>query len=154
MDGLARRGLHTQLVTYGDIDALDVAGPVAFVDLAGDPAVVAAVHRRVGDRLDRSIIVGATRWGAAAPTDPDGLPGPARTPFFAPDRLRVLAAGPGGRSLPQRMDAAMDEFVAASPWLRIVEHVGPDALREVYGTVVDGRVPPDDAHVIRPGPPG
>lgn len=151
---LARHGLYTDLVAYPgiddlDIDALDLDGPVAFVDFAGDPAVVAAVHRRLGDRLDRSIIVGVTHWGAQAPTEPD-LPGPARTPFFAPDRIRALSAGPDGRSLPQRMDAAMGEFVAANPWLRIVEHVGPDALREVYARVVDGLVSPEDAHVVLP----
>jgi hypothetical protein len=61
-----------------------------------------------------------------------------------------LAARIGGVALLHRMDTAMRKFVVAGPWLRIVEHLGPDALQDVYGTVVAGRALPEDAHIVRP----
>jgi len=78
------------------------------------------------------------------------LPGPPRTPFFTPERVRTLAARIGGAALLHRMDTAMRGFVAANPRLRIVEHLGPDALQDVYGTVVAGRALPENAHIVRP----
>lgn len=61
-----------------------------------------------------------------------------------------LAARIGGAALLHRMDTAMRKFVAANPWLRIVEHLGPDALQDGYGTVVAGRALPENAHIVRP----
>ncbi|WP_327589534.1 DUF2855 family protein [Nonomuraea sp. NBC_00507] len=145
---LTRRGLYHQLVSYDAIADQNLHGPVAFVDFAGNPDVVAAVHQRFAHHLTHSIIVGATHWDA--PAHGGDLPGPTPALFFAPERVRSLSAGIGGTELLQRMDTAMRDFVAASAWLRIVEHTGPEALQKIYNTVIGGHAKPEDLHIIKP----
>lgn len=146
---LAQHGLYDRLTTYDEFGDQGLDGPVAFVDFAGNPKVVEAVHRQLAGRLARSVAVGFTHW--EAPSVDRDLPGPPPTMFFAPDRVRVLAAAIGGRELLQRMDTGLREFVAANPWLRVVEHAGPEALQAVYATVIEGRAVPEDLHIVRPG---
>ncbi|TMR95230.1 DUF2855 family protein [Nonomuraea basaltis] len=145
---LTRHGLYDQLVSYDEIAGQNLQGPMAFVDFAGDPGVVGAVHQRFAHHLTRSIIVGVTHWDAAARGG--DLPGPTPTLFFAPERVRSLTADVGGTELLQRMDTAMRDFIAACPWLRIVEHTGPEALQKIYNTVIDGHAKPEDIHIIKP----
>ncbi len=147
VSSLGTLGLYDVLASYAELTFPHIEGPVAFVDFAGDPGVVAMVHRRLADELSRSVFVGATHSGTAS--NHGGLAGPAPQ-WFAPERVRVQAAKVGGAALLHQMDAATRGFAAATPWLRIVEHVGPDALQQIYGTVVAGRALPSDGHVIRP----
>lgn len=147
VSSLGAHGLYDVLVSYDELALPGLEAPVAFVDFAGDPSVVAMVHRRLADALSRSVLVGATHRDTSP--DHSGLAGP--TPqWFAPERAGAMAERVGGAALLHQLDAATRGFAAASPWLRIVEHVGPDALQQIYGTVVTGRALPSDGHVVRP----
>lgn len=143
-------GLYGQVARYDDVGRLDVDGPVAFVDIAGDAAVRQAVHRRFGDRLVHSAVVGATHHEARTPATDDPLPGPKPAFFFAPDRLAKRSNDWGASAFNERVQDAMTSFIEESDWLRIDRHHGPAALAEVYASALAGTASPDVGHIVLP----
>lgn len=78
--------LYDEVIQYGGIEAIPDADTV-LVDMAGNTAVVAGVHQRLGQRLRASIIVGASHHDAAAVVVETG---PDREFFFAPTAVSEL----------------------------------------------------------------
>jgi hypothetical protein len=154
-DFVAGLGIYDRAAPYEAIDSLDVE-PAAFVDVSGDPAVRAAVHSRFGDRLAKSVAVGATHWqeltdGSGADLVPGAgeLPGPRPAFFFAPDRVRKRSADWGRAGLESRVAEAWHPFCEwTAGWLKTIPVHGLESLRDAYLEVLDGMVPPDSAHVI------
>jgi hypothetical protein len=145
---LAGKELYDQLLTYDEAASLAALRPAILVDFAGDAATVAAVHRRLADDLTQSLIVGATHWDVARPTE--GLPGPQPTLFFAPDVIQRLAGSDEGRVFLGAFGDDLAAFIAANSWLRLVTHRGPEALRDLWREVVDGKGAPDVGLIVRP----
>src|SRR6185436_2080111 len=83
-------GYYADVLTYDDGATALAIEPAVFVDFAGNPRVVEAVHRRLGDRLRYSCQVGITHWDRFGPAE--NLPGPTPTLFFAPDHLQKRLA--------------------------------------------------------------
>jgi hypothetical protein len=152
-------GIYESVVAYDEIDSME-AGPGAFVDVSGDPAVRAAVHGRFGDALAKSLAVGATHWQqlTAGSAEADGgglvpgsgeLPGPQPEFFFAPARVSKRSADWGRDGLGSRVAEAWHPFCEwTAVWLSTIRGRGFDGLRDAYVEVLDGRVAPDTAHVI------
>lgn len=130
-------GSYDQVVTYDDLADLDVDGPVAFVDMSGNAAVVRSIHERFADQLTQSVRVGGTHRGARG--DTNDLPGPTPRFFFIPDVAETRAAEIGH-------PAYHDEFAAAwrtvAPWATefttIERSAGPDAIEAAYRTALAG----------------
>ncbi|MDQ0464443.1 hypothetical protein QO010_002224 [Caulobacter ginsengisoli] len=141
-------GFFDQVAVYGDIPTLETRRPVAYIDFAGNPAVVLAVHSRFGDDLVHSAIVGVTHWKAGSGGGGGDLPGPKPVLFFAPDHIRARIKASGQEGLDRDFTAAMSEFVRANPWLKLEHHAGPDALAAIYAQVLEGRASPDTGHII------
>jgi hypothetical protein len=141
-------GLYSRTVTYDAVEAMEIAGQVAFVDMAGDASVRAAVHRRFDARLIHSAIVGSTHHEARGGSG--DLPGPKPSFFFAPDRLVARRRDWGVDVLWERIDEAMSRFIDDSDWLHVERHHGPEALVRVYASVLSGTAGPDAGHVILP----
>ena len=148
VDLLRRTGLYDQVAPYEAIGALTAEGPVAYVDFAGRGAVSKTVHETFGAALDSSLIVGVTHWEARGA--PQVATGPTPTFFFAPDRIRQRMKDWGPAELDSRFLEGLKGFIAASPWLSLKHHVGPEALQALYAEVVEGRVSPDEGHIVRP----
>jgi NADPH:quinone reductase-like Zn-dependent oxidoreductase len=143
-------GFYDQVVTYDDFPTAPMATPAVFVDFAGDAGVLGAVHRRFGDDLAYSCLVGGTHWEAARGAG--DLPGPKPILFFAPDRVKKRQEdwGPGG--FESRYGAAWSAFVAdAGRWLKVENGVGQDAIAATYLAVLEGRAGPETGCVVRPG---
>lgn len=142
-------GFYDQVVLYDDLATAPIEGPAAFVDFAGDAAVLGGVHNRFGDDLKASILVGGTHW--EAPRAGGELPGPKPAFFFAPDRRakRLQDWAPG--EFEQRYGAAWDAFVADAPrWLKVQEGQGREAMQAAYLAQVDGGTAADVGVVLRP----
>ena len=143
-------GLYDRTVTYEAIDSLE-PGPATYVDVAGDGAVRQAVHSNFGDQLAHSMAVGASHWedfGAGA----GELPGPAPTFFFAPDRVVKRSEDWGAAGLQERVAEAWHPFCEwTAGWLETIPGTGFDAVRAAYLDVLEGRVDPKHAHVLRLG---
>jgi hypothetical protein len=119
------------------------------VDVAGDPAVLAGIHRHLGDALRVSSLVGLTHWEARAGGAAPGagpLPGPTPAMFFAPDHVLRRREAWGARGFDDRLAAAWDTFAAfAATWLRIETARGPEAVVAAYRAVLEGAVEPTRA---------
>ena len=143
-DFLAGTGLYDELVLYDDIASLDASVPAAFVDIAGDGGLTAALHWQFGDALKLNLVVGKAHWDSAPA---------ARVPavgFFAPARVakRSRDWGPGGFN--ERMGAAWTAFLADARGLfRIETSDGPDAALSAYRDAVAGRADPRAGILIR-----
>jgi hypothetical protein len=141
-------GVYGSVVPYGEVSSLG-DGPAVFIDIAGDAAVRAAVHRHYGDGLVHSSAVGGTHWDAERPADDGALPGASPSFFFAPDQGRKRAEEWGAGKLDEAFAAAWHRAVAWSDgWLEVQESRGPDAVRAAYLEVLDGGSPPSVGHVL------
>jgi hypothetical protein len=142
-----RLGIYDRIVTYDDVDALG-ATPAAYIDIAGDATVRAAVHDAYGDRLTHSMMVGATHWDEPPAAQAD-LPGPAPAFFFAPDQIVKRTKDWGRAALNDRVAEAWRRFVEfADGWLEIRRGAGPDAVEATYRELVDGQSDPAVGHVV------
>jgi hypothetical protein len=141
-------GIYADVVTYDELADLDGSVDTVAVDIAGDPDVRRRVHETFGERLRRSVLVGATHRAPDAFATAPGTPGPRPEFFFAPERVRVRAGDWGPAEFEARVEAA---FAACSAWtegwLRIEESTGPEATLDAYRRVLAGEVPPDVALV-------
>lgn len=136
-----RLGCYDTVATYDEVAQLDAGQRVTVVDMAGNAAVLHAVHAHYGDNLAHSLTVGATHHDADASAEP--LPGPTPEFFFAPAQIEKRNADWGPGEVMARIGAEWNEFAAFSDgWLEIVEIEGPDAVAAAYDDVVHGRRSP------------
>jgi Protein of unknown function (DUF2855) len=140
-------GCYDQIVIYDDVTSLPSDVPVAFVDMAGNSALRERLHRHFGERMKYSGRIGLTHR-SSSPDEPV-LPGAKPTWFFAPDQIRKRAMewGPGG--IEKRFGAAWTGFAPMlDQWLSVTESRGPAAVQAVYLDTLNGRVPPDQGHIL------
>lgn len=140
-------GCYDEVVTYDRIASLPADQPVAYVDMAGNSALREQLHRHFGDAMKYSGRVGLTHRSTSA--DEATLPGATPSWFFAPDHIRKRARdwGPGGFN--ERFGAAWTGFVPMlDQWIDVTEGRGPDAVRTTYLDTLNGRVPPDQGHIL------
>lgn len=142
-------GCYDQVVTYDNIASLP-SGPVAFVDMSGNSAVVRAVHEHFGDDLAHSAMVGITHWeDRVGSVDP--MPGPAQTMFFAPSQIEKRRQEWGPGVVEARLGEAWGPFLEqVSGWIEIEHGTGADAIGAVYVEMLENRTRPDTAHVLHP----
>lgn len=140
-------GSYDRVVTYDAVDTLDAGPPSVYVDFAGDRALTARVHARLGDALKHSAIVGMTHWGERQ-GDAD-LPGPAPALFFAPAVAEAMmnAIGPA-----EFAKANTPAFAAFTPHARgklaIETRRGMTAAEATYRSLATGQVGGAQAIVV------
>jgi hypothetical protein len=140
-------GVYDRVVPYDEVDALGES-QAAYVDIAGDAAVRAAVHDAYGDRLAHSMMVGATHWDEpdAAPAD---VPAPSPSFFFAPNQITKRTKEWGRAGLDDRVAEAWRRYVEFSDsWIHMRHGFGPDAVQSAYQELVTGRTDPAVGHIL------
>lgn len=144
---VARAGHHDAVVGYDAIGDLDDGQPSLFVDIAGDAKVRRAVHLRLKDQIRYSGRVGATHWESSEAEEP--LPGARPEWFFTPTHIVKRRAAWGAAVLRAHLAEAWQAFLEDTDrWLRISTGSGEAAIEAAYRQVIDGRVPPERAHVL------
>jgi NADPH:quinone reductase-like Zn-dependent oxidoreductase len=139
-------GFYDEVIPYEDLSSL-AKEPAVFVDMAGDGAVTAAVHRHFGDALAYDCTIGATHWQADRRSA--DLPGPKPEFFFAPAQIVKRTKDWGPQGLATRLAGAWTKFSAASDaWLRVVRSSGRDAVSRVYQDVLAGRTHPAEGQIL------
>ena len=139
-------GCYDRTLPYSELAALDPSVSALFVDMAGNGAVQSAVHHHFGKNLVHSLSVGLTHWEHGKRES--GLPGAAPSFFFAPDQLRKRFGDWGPEGFQQRIGSAFGAFRGlADRVLRTVRGGRPDVQR-VYLDTLEGRVAPDEGHVL------
>jgi len=140
-------GCYDEVVTYDAVTSMPADSPVAYVDMAGNSELREKLHRHFGDQMKYSGRVGLTHR-STSPDEPV-LPGAKPTWFFAPDQIRKRAKewGPGG--VETRFGAAWSGFAPKlDQWLTVTEGRGPAAVQQAYLDTLNGRVPPDQGHIL------
>lgn len=145
-------GLYDEVLSYDDVGSLEQVSSVS-VDFAGNGALLAAIHGKLGDNLKYSCLVGVThideRSGPAGQAA--GLPGPEPKLFFAPDHAISLFQELGPQEAGKRMARAWSGFLGAVDGTVTIERrQGLDAARETYLAMVGGKVDPSRGIVIEP----
>lgn len=145
----------TNLELYDEVWAYDEVGGIAPVpstvlDLAGNAAVVDAVHARLGDATRTSWRVGATHLDQSPPA-PD-RPGPEQKLFFAP---AVGAERAKAGTLFDDTDGVQAAFLAwVARHVAIDHRTGPDAVLDAYRTLLSTGGDPSRALVVAVHVPG
>ncbi len=139
-------GFYDSVLTYDEVGVLAMVDSV-IIDMAGNPAVLAAIHAHLGDHVKYSMMVGKSHHDAMPPADAPGLPGPAPQFFFAPTDVERRVAAWGPEQYQMLTTAAIVEFIDGSrSWLTI-EHRdgapdGPDGVQSAWADIHGGSVEP------------
>jgi len=140
-------GCYDQVLRYADVETLAAATPVVIVDMAGDGALLTALHRHFGQNVRYSCLVGITHWDRM--DRPAELPGATPTFFFAPDRAQKRLTDWGPDEFGRRTVEAWKQFlVDAKDWITVRHGRGREAVEQVYRDTVAGRVNPREGQVL------
>ena len=145
VDFVQRTGFYDRVVTYDEFETLPNDAPALLVDMAGDAPLINRLAERLGGAFIYNCMVGATHWHARSAQ----TKGPARTAFFAPDRIVKRHKDWGSDGFASRYAAAWQGFLTESqPWLRVVERQGQAAVRETWEALLDGKTRPEEGYVL------
>lgn len=140
-------GIYDTVVTYDQIDDAEHGVPLldsVVIDMAGNPNVLASVHRHLGDRVKHSMLIGRSHHDAVPASSSAELPGAAPQFFFAPTALDRLVEKWGGAEYRRRTAEATHEFIDASrAWMSLDERRGPDGPASAWASIYAGEVAPD-----------
>ncbi len=140
---VASLGYYDRVLTYDDIDDLEGGVDSALIDMAGNPAVLSAIHHRLGDRLRYSMTVGRSHHDAPTPAA-EPMPGPKPELFFAPTEVGRRRQEWGRETFDRRAADALAGFVEGSrSWLTVEHRAGPEATASAWLDVYNGAVAPD-----------
>ena len=140
---------YKKTVLYDEVESEIPDVPSVSVDFAGSPEKLVRLHRKLGDKLKASILVGATDWEASGGGDGAEMPGPAPEFFFAPTMGEELSAEWGPPIFEQRVAERMLEFYEpASRWVKTVRGIGSEAVQECYDRVLRGKALPSDGFIL------
>jgi hypothetical protein len=148
-----RAGVYAAVVAYDDIDTIASSPDAVYLDVAGRPAVTAAVHSRLGPSLQRSIAVGGSHRAArTGPALPPSVPvGPPVERFNTGDRRVRLVAEFGEQAITELEDRARRTVVEwAATHVRVPVAAGVGSTAAVWDQLVRGDVAPLTAPVVAP----
>jgi hypothetical protein len=140
-------GCYDEVVTYDQVTSLAPDQPVAFVDMAGNSELRAKLHRHFGEGMKYSGRIGLTHRNLSH--DKPQLPGAKPAWFFAPDQIRKRAREWGPGAIDTRFGAAWSGFAPMlDRWLKVIESRGEGPVKQVYLDTLNGRVAPDQGHIL------
>jgi len=89
-------------------------------------------------------------WRLAPAIGGGELPGPAPEFFFAPTVMERLSAQLGPGELQRRLGEAWEAFAdQLGDWMTVEHGEGPEAVEQVWRSLVDGDADPRVGHVLR-----
>lgn len=136
-----------EVLDYDQIEQINQV-PSVFVDMAGNGAIKAALHRHLGDNLKHSAAVGLSHWDKFEPGQK--LAGPKPQFFFAPAQIAKRREEWGPGVIEARITESWKRIAqSADQWLTIKEHQGIKSAAAVFDELSQGRANPRDGHVIR-----
>ncbi len=150
---VASLGCYDRVVTYDDLTALPASLAIAYVDMAGNTQLRAAIHHHFGDSLKYDCAVGATNWDADRIGAGEALPGARTQMFFAPTQSSKRIAEWGAKAFGEKLAAAWHDFLAAvrnprAPWIDVVHGQGTAEAARLYADVLAGKTPPQDGIIL------
>lgn len=142
-------GSYDVVVPYDQLSNLSISSPIVFGDFTGAAAPICAVYERFAGQLAYTALLGYTHPDTAI--EPVELSNPRPEVFFTPVHEDGLLAEQGANSYYGRYHQAEQLFATdAASWLTVRSLRGPDAILEVFHSLVAGEQPPHVANILRP----
>ena len=139
--------IYDRVASYDDLDAVDASKKTAIVDMAGNQAVLAKLHEKLGERMVKTLAVGITHWTDAAPQE--GVIQERTEFFFAPSHIQRRMKEWGADGFANKSGAFLQRTALASrDWMRVEELRGLEVLEERFADVVHGKIPADTGLVV------
>ena len=150
-DFVRETGFYDQIVDYSEVTALPTDKATLYVDFAGNRDLRSTIHHHFGDELRFSSVVGSAKT-TELPRKME-LPGPRPTFFFAPEQIRKSQQEWGREVFGKRFGAAWSSFLERAansdvPVIRVVEGHRFDAAERVTRSLLRGKVPPQEGHIV------
>lgn len=150
LDFTLATGLYDDVVRYSMVDTIDEVASVS-VDMAGNAAVLAAIHGHLRENLKYSCLVGATHIDARGGGEGGAMPGPAPILFFAPDHASASVAELGPKGFAEAVSASWREFVTlADGYASVDRRQGLQEAADAFVATVKGEAKPEIGIVILP----
>lgn len=146
-------GCYDQVVCYDELANLDTAIASVMVDMAGNRAVLGAVHGALGENMLNCISVGMTHWDTLSDNDPlaTQMIRERTSFFFAPSHIQKRMTDWGQDGYNARTKAFMSARIQESlSWMKIEEISGFDAFSNIYDQMVVGKINPNEGIVVVP----
>ncbi len=138
-------GFYDSVVTYSELPSVEQV-PSVLIDMSGNQAVVAELHKHLGDELRYSMALGRSHHDAA-PAEVIG--GPRQQMFFAPTEVSRRLDEWGRASYAQRTTAALLACVEGSlDWLTTELTRGPEDGARTWADVRSGNVLPTIGRIV------
>ena len=144
-------GCYNEIVCYDELDAINSSKPTVMVDMAGNRAVLGALHGSLGDNMLSCVSVGMTHWETLADNDPLAakINRERSSFFFAPAHVQKRIGDWGQDGFNQRTGAfMMTRMQQSAGWMRVEEVSGFDDFSKVYDDVVVGNMNPNEGIVV------
>ncbi len=139
-------GLYDDVVSYDDMASLDAAVPHVLIDFAGRGDVTAALHQHLGENMRHTALVGASHGAKLGMAD--GMIKERSELFFMPGYAAQRIKETGGQFV-KDMTLAAAQIADQSPnWLTLTEAAGEADISDLYHTVREGRVRPDQGGIM------
>ena len=141
-------GCYDEVVTYDSVTSLPADSPVAYVDMAGNSALreKAAPAFRRPDEIFRPHRAHPSQHRRRTSRN---CPAPSRSGSSRPTRSASAPRNGDRAASSKRFGAAWSGFAPnLDQWIKVIESHGPAAVRQVYLDTLNGRVPPDQGHIL------
>ncbi len=139
-DFVAGLGLWDEVMTYDEVEALPLA-PTVIVDMSGSGPLIGRLHRRLGEAMRFTSMVGVTHYEEAG-MGPDFIRDRSAM-FFAPGHMAKRAKEWGPGEFERRGEAFWRRATEKSRnWLEWRRAEGPEATEAAWREVLAGGAPP------------
>ena len=151
-------GCYDTSLDYGGLSDLDATRPTVYVDFSGRQALRQQVHQHFDQHLTYSCFAGSAQsQDFLTPEQAAALPGPKPELYFAPYQIRKRNADWGAAEVTRRFNQAQLAFYdfVRDPQhsrLTLTEHSGLPATQSLVAALVNGRIDPQQGHIVRPQP--
>lgn len=147
-DVVASLNCYDQLLTYDDVETIPADKLSIYIDFAGDGALTAHVHHHLGDKLVKSIAIGATHPDDGKPASK--IDGVQPEFFFAPTHAKKIIDEVGGREFEAQFTSGLTRFITNNLWISIQQHDGRDGMKQAYQAALNNEIAPTDGAIVRP----
>jgi hypothetical protein len=146
-------GCYDEIIGYDQLMDIDDSRATVMVDMAGNRAVLGALHEALGDNMLSCISVGMTHWETLADNDPLAakINRQRSSFFFAPAHIQKRVGDWGQDGFSQRAAAFMQTRMEQSAgWMRVETVADFEAFAKIYADVVVGVMNPNEGLIVLP----
>ena len=140
-------GAYDEVAVYDALEDIDPSVPTVIIDMAGDGALSARLHKHLGENLVHNAVVGAAHPDAERRAP--GMNDEKTELFFMPGYAAERNKATDGAFSRDLMAAATRVAEQARSWMRLVEAGSEAEVADLWHRVRRGELAPDEGGVLR-----